>query len=78
MFRALAARDSRSVMVSCQPLQFRKVPSKEVGMDDECQGAKVIMDDESKCQALLSRVWSVIIYCSLSGMKVQWAQEAGQ
>lgn len=54
------------------------MPSKEVGMDDECQGAKVIMDDESKCQALLSRVWSVIIYCSLSGMKVQWAQEAGQ
>ena len=28
-------------MFSCQPLQYRKVPSKEVGMHDECWGAKV-------------------------------------
>ena len=28
-------KESRSVMFSCQSLQYRKVASKEVGMNDE-------------------------------------------
>lgn len=35
LFTALAVKESRSVMFSCQSLQYRKVASKEVGMNDE-------------------------------------------
>lgn len=40
--RALAVEESRSVIFHRQPLQCRKVPSKEAGRDDEWQGAKII------------------------------------
>ena len=44
LFPALAGKESRSVMFSCQSLQYRKVASKEVGMNDEhwVGGTKVI------------------------------------
>lgn len=35
LFTALAVKESRRVMSSCQSLQYRKVASKEVGMNDE-------------------------------------------
>ena len=41
MVGALAVKASRSVMFSCQPLQYRKVPGKEAGMQDECWGEGV-------------------------------------
>ena len=44
LFLALAVKESRSVMFSCQSLQYRQVASKEVGMNDEhwVGGTKVI------------------------------------
>ena len=68
--------------MSPQPVQQRKAPRKEVGMDDEDLGGgggtSNKLDDVSESASFpLSREWSVIICCAPPAVKAQGVDGAG-